>query len=228
MKIVTVVGIRGSGKTTVVEALTRELTACGLRVGTVKSVFCPTFHMDKAGSNTYRHTQAGAAVVTARAATETSVLYPRPLRPSEILAHYTACDWVLCEGDYELPALRIVAAHAEQDARERVNELTVAVSGLLSNNCGQLDGLPVLHPQRDIAALADLLLERAPEVESLSDMDRSLNGEDIRLSQAYCAMGCRGHAPKPVPAPIGVRAIVDGKALTLTPEQENLLRSWAK
>ena len=226
MKIVTVVGIRGSGKTTVVEALTRELIRRGYAVGTVKSVFCPTFHMDKPGSNTHRHAQAGACVVTARAAAETTILYPRPLRPSQILAHYTDCDWVLCEGDYELPAARIVAAHGEKDAAERLNDRTLAVSGLIANGEErQLNGLPVLHPERDIAQLADLLIARVAECGSLEALDASLRGADIALSQAYCAQGCRGHAPKPAS---GVRLVVDGKSVTLTAGQEALLRSWAQ
>ena len=69
MRIITVVGVRGSGKTTVTEALLKELSLRGVRAGTVKTIFCPTFHMDRPGSNTSRHIRAGAALVTARAET---------------------------------------------------------------------------------------------------------------------------------------------------------------
>ncbi|MBR1607834.1 MAG: molybdopterin-guanine dinucleotide biosynthesis protein MobB [Clostridia bacterium] len=224
MKIITVVGIRGAGKTTVVESLLRALTDRGLRVGTVKTVFCPTFHMDKPGSNTYRHTAAGAALVTAKAETETTVLYPYPLRPSEILAHYRDCDWVLCEGDYDLPVARVVAAHGPEDARERINDRTVAVSGLIANDQTALDGLPVLHPQQDIDQLVALLMEKAPDIQELSALDEALNGPDAALSRDFCARGCRGHgARKP-----GVLAVVDGIALKLSPEREALLRAWAQ
>ncbi len=224
MKIITVVGIRGAGKTTVVESLLRALTARGLRVGTVKTVFCPTFHMDKPGSNTYRHTAAGAALVTAKAETETTVLYPYPLRPSEILAHYQDCDWVLCEGDYDLPVTRVVAAHGPEDARERINDRTAAVSGLIANAETALDGLPVLHPQRDIDQLVALLMEKTPDIRDLSSLDLALNGPDAALSRDFCVRGCRGHAAKKP----GVLAVVDGITLRLTPEREALLRAWAK
>lgn len=224
MKIVTIVGIRAAGKTTVVEALLRALTARGQRVGTVKTVFCPTFHMDKPGSNTDRHTQAGAELVTARAELETSLLYPRRLQMSEILTHYADCDWVLCEGDYDIPAARIVASHGEEDARERINDRTLALSGLISNDRQELDGLPVLHPERDIDALADLLMERVADAEDLAAFDTPLGGADAELSRDFCARGCRGHAKKAA----GVRAVVDGKPLILTPEQERILRSWTE
>ena len=224
MRIITVVGICGAGKTTVVECLLRALADRGLRAGTVKTVFCPTFHMDKPGSNTYRHTAAGAALVTAKAETETTVLYPYPLRPSEILAHYRDCDWVLCEGDYDLPAARVVAAHGPEDARERINDRTVAVSGLITNDQDALDGLPVLHPERDIDQLVALLMEKAPDIQDLSALDEALNGPDAALSRDFCARGCRGHAGRKN----GVQVLIDGKALKLTAEQEALLRSWAQ
>lgn len=223
MRIVTIVGIKGSGKTTVTEALTAELTRRGRRVGTVKSVFCPAFHMDKPGSNTDRHLQAGAAVVTARADTETDVIYASALKPSELLRHYTACDWVLCEGDYELPVPRVVTAHAEKDACERLNPLTLAVSGRIANtDTAEAGGLPVLHPGRDIARLADLLEARVPEVTDLDGLDASLHGEDIALSQAFCGRGCGGHSHPQR----GVRLTVDGMPVPLDVEQEKALRAW--
>ena len=224
MKIITVVGIRGSGKTTVTEALEREMTARGLTVGTVKTIFCPTFHMDKPGSNTYRHTRAGAAVVTARAETETTLLYPRKLLPSEILKHYKGCGVVIFEGDYELPAARIVTAHGEKDALERINEYTLAVSGVISNGTDRLGDLPVFHPGRDIAALTDLVLKEAEDVENLQKLDMGLHGEDLDLSRAYCTAGCRGHL-KQTAAP-KVLLSVDGSEIFLGPEAQEELRRW--
>ncbi|MBQ7184499.1 MAG: molybdopterin-guanine dinucleotide biosynthesis protein MobB [Clostridia bacterium] len=224
MKIITVVGIRGSGKTTVTEALEKEMTARGLTVGTVKTIFCPTFHMDKPGSNTYRHTRAGAAVVTARAETETSVLYPRKLKPSEILRHYAGCGAVIFEGDYELPAARIVTAHGEEDALERLNERTVAVSGLISNSLDRLENLTVLHPERDISALTDLVLEKAEDVKDPETLDAGLDGEDLKLSRAFCAAGCKGHGK--MRTETGVRLTVDGHPVRLDGETEKELRQW--
>ncbi len=224
MRIVTVVGIRASGKTSLIEALARELSARGNKVGTVKTVFCPTFHMDKPGSNTYRHTRAGSGLVTVRAEGETTLLYPRRLSASELYDHYRGFDWVLAEGDYQLPAARIVTAHGEEDAMERVNPLTLAFSGKLADSRQDLAGLRVYHFQRDIAALCDLMEEKAEDTVDLKKLDESLNGEDLKLSRAFCAVGCRGHRDKKE----GVRVTVDGVPLSLSPEQEETLRLWAE
>ena len=221
MKIVTIVGIRGAGKTTLVEALLDAFQSRRLQAGTIKTVFCPTFHMDKPGSNTDRHTKAGSELVGIRAELETVLLYPRRLQPSEILAHYSNFDVVICEGDYDLPVPRIVAAHGEADARERINSRTLALSGVIANSMRELDGLPALHPDRDSAVLADLVLAM-PDVTDLSALDAALNGPDAALSRDFCAQGCKGHIKKPA----GVRVVVDGKPLALTPEQESLIRQW--
>ena len=196
MRIVTVVGIRASGKTSLIEALVGELSARGKKVGTVKTVFCPTFHMDKPGSNTYRHTRAGAGLVTVRAEGETTFLYPRRLSPSEVYENYRGFDWVLAEGDYQLPAARIVTAHREEDARERLNPLTLALSGRLADARRELEGLKVYHYEKDIVSLCDLLEEKVEDTGDLEKLDKSLNGEDLKLSRAFCAVGCRGHRDK--------------------------------
>ena len=63
MKVITLVGVRKSGKTTTVTGLIREMKKRGYRVGTVKSVFCPEFSMDTKDSNTWKHREAGADLV---------------------------------------------------------------------------------------------------------------------------------------------------------------------
>ena len=66
MKIFSVVGVRRSGKTTVVTKLIEEFKKRGYRVGSIKTIFCPTFSMDNPTSNTAKHRAAGADVVCAR------------------------------------------------------------------------------------------------------------------------------------------------------------------
>ena len=221
MKIIAVVGIRASGKTTVVENLVRVLAQRGHAVGTVKTIACPAFHMDKPGSNTERHILAGAAPVTARAQDETTVLYPRHLLPSEILEHYRNCDYVLWEGDYQIPVPRIVCARQSADALERINAHTLALSGRLADSLSELNGLPVVHVLQDPQRLADLL-EALPETDAdLEALDTPMNGHDAEVSGVFCAKACQGHPPKS-----SLTVMLDGRPLSLTEEQKAQILAW--
>ena len=61
--VIAVVGRKGTGKTRVVEALTRALAERGYRVVTAKHVPEEGFSLDRPGKDTWRHAEAGAAAV---------------------------------------------------------------------------------------------------------------------------------------------------------------------
>ena len=60
--VVSIVGRSGTGKTTLLEKLIKELTRRGYTIGTVKHDV-HGFEMDKPGKDTYRHFAAGARTV---------------------------------------------------------------------------------------------------------------------------------------------------------------------
>jgi molybdopterin synthase catalytic subunit len=62
MKIISVVGYKKSGKTTLVERLVKALTKCG-SVGTIKHMHEHT--INKPDTDTWKHAHAGADVVVA-------------------------------------------------------------------------------------------------------------------------------------------------------------------
>ena len=101
MKIIGVVGIRRSGKTTTVEVLIRELKKRGFTVGTVKSINCPLFEIEeREKSNTRRHKKAGADVVCASAKGETTFIYGEGLGQNRIFEKMDV-DYLILEGDYQ-------------------------------------------------------------------------------------------------------------------------------
>ncbi|MGC8969497.1 MAG: molybdopterin-guanine dinucleotide biosynthesis protein B [Conexivisphaera sp.] len=61
--VVAVVGGRKSGKTTVVEAITRELTESGYRVAVLKHIHHDEFDFDVPGKDTWRAFRAGSVAV---------------------------------------------------------------------------------------------------------------------------------------------------------------------
>jgi len=71
---IAVVGYKNSGKTTVVEALIKALVNKGFKVATVKHISEKDFSMDKKGSDTWRHSNAGAKFVVAVAENETALI----------------------------------------------------------------------------------------------------------------------------------------------------------
>ncbi|NTW28194.1 MAG: molybdopterin-guanine dinucleotide biosynthesis protein B [Coriobacteriia bacterium] len=60
--VVCFIGVSGSGKTTFLEGVIRELAEHGWRVGTAKHHHLPDFEIDIPGKDSWRHAQAGAVV----------------------------------------------------------------------------------------------------------------------------------------------------------------------
>jgi molybdopterin-guanine dinucleotide biosynthesis protein B len=100
MTILSIVGRKGTGKTTLIERLVPELNARGLRVGTVKR---PPhgFEFDIPGKDSYRHFHAGAhASLVYGHGTLAAVqrLDGEPPVTQLIEKHLADCDLVLVEG----------------------------------------------------------------------------------------------------------------------------------
>lgn len=228
MKIVTIVGIRKSGKTSTVTALIEAIRRRGKKVGTCKTVFCPTFTIDKPTSNTMRHRRAGSELVCSRAKGETAFLYPEALPLSKVLESYKGCDYVLLEGDYFAPVPRIVCAHNDIDALPRTNSRTFAYAGRISEKPEIELSLPHFNPltEEGADALLDLIDEKIPDIVPCSLLDQELPPVSGVTGDDFCQCGCHHHQKKQEGE--RVQVMIDGKALALTSEQRELLLSWAK
>ncbi|HJU74344.1 MAG TPA: molybdopterin-guanine dinucleotide biosynthesis protein B [Gemmatimonadaceae bacterium] len=118
--IVTVVGRKHSGKTTLVVRLAAELHRRGHRVMTIKHG-AHTFNIDPKTTDTYRHYHEGNAERVVMAAPDKFALVQRwseELGPREIAERYLSdADIVLCEGfkKSDLPRIEVFrrAAHDE-------------------------------------------------------------------------------------------------------------------
>lgn len=97
--VISVVGKSDSGKTTLLEGLIRELKRRGYRVGTIKHD-AHSFEMDRPGTDTWRHAQAGSdhVVISSpqRVASIRRVEQEQTL--DELVATMTDVDIVLTEG----------------------------------------------------------------------------------------------------------------------------------
>jgi len=225
MRIITVVGIRKSGKTSTVTALVEAIRRRGKRVGTCKTVFCPTFSMDKSTSNTAKHRRAGSELVCARARFETTFLYPEALPLSKILEQYKGCDYVLLEGDYYAPVPRIVCAHLAEDALLRMNSRTFAFSGRISQKDEIELPLPRFNALDNADALLDYIDEKIPDIYPCSLLDEQLPPVSGVTDDGFCQCGCHHHEKKQEKDTVQV--LIEGKELSLTKEQRETLLRWA-
>ena len=169
MRIVSVVGTKKSGKTTVIERLLPVLKGRGLRVGTLKLIHHETFTIHAEGRDTARHWEAGAEFSLALAPGETT-LVRRTDGGHETLEDIEGLvpegtDVLLCEG---LVAggddvRTIVCANAVEEARTLMGELelitkVVAVSGVVATDVQEIEGKDALD------ATVDEALDRLAEL----------------------------------------------------------------
>jgi molybdopterin-guanine dinucleotide biosynthesis protein MobB len=99
--VIAVVGSKSSGKTTTIEALTRELTKRGYIIAAVKHVPEPDFTIDTPGKDTWRFAQSGAKTIISVASNEIATIEKVkvenfPLK--EILQKCRGHDIVFLEG----------------------------------------------------------------------------------------------------------------------------------
>ena len=187
MKAIAVIGITGSGKTTVCETIIRGLRRRGYTVGSVKEIHFEEFAIDpNPNTNTNRHRAAGSQLVTARGRFETDILYQSELTMEEILKHY-GHDYVILEGVSDCNVPIIITAHNQAEVQERMDCRAAAVSGVLANTCsGEIFGMPVFNALSDPEVLVDFAEKRA--FEPLPSFDPDCCSE--------CGYSCREFAGK--------------------------------
>lgn len=162
MKLFSVFGITGSGKTTTIERIISELVKRGYTVGSVKDIHFEAFAMDTEGSNTDRHRKAGSQQVTARGLYETDILYQRQLKIDEILQHYDH-DFVVLEGVESGNFPKIVTGHNLSEVKERYDPSVMAISGRVSSQLTHYNNVPAIDATTDIERLVDLIEDQVYE-----------------------------------------------------------------
>ena len=98
--VITRIGKSGSGMTTLMEALTPELSRRGYRIATIKQHSHPGFEVDQEGKDSWRHARAGSVHVIIAAPDQIASYRPlkAELNLAEILQDVREADLVLVEG----------------------------------------------------------------------------------------------------------------------------------
>ena len=162
---IAVLGSQNSGKTTTIEALTKELTKRGYKVAAVKHVPEPDFTMDTEGKDTWRFGQSGAKTVMSIAAHEIATLEKtdtESISLKEILRRCEGNDVVLVEGFRKLVSndrriCKIVAVKSAEEAQEAMKNFRgiLAFSGPYSTEGMKLK-IPYVDVLRNPEKIADI------------------------------------------------------------------------
>ena len=132
-KVLLIVGSKKVGKTTLIEKLIPELTSRGYRVATVKHHHSDfPVSVDAAGTDTWRHRQAGAKSVALVTPTDVALFHDtdESLGLDQIIANFSGTDIVLVEGFHLEPYAKIaVMGETDKDWRLRVNRNLIATVG---------------------------------------------------------------------------------------------------
>jgi molybdopterin-guanine dinucleotide biosynthesis protein B len=165
-KIVAVVGGKHSGKTTIIENVTKQLRNRGYHVGAIKEmVRIPT--LDTPETETDRYTSAGMEAVVAAPLKETVIFLKRRLSLNEILQYLQGLDYILLEGfETEKTLPKIVAAKTVQEASEFSDGLAIAISGIITESeeeTAKATALKIslLSSIREAEKLADIVEQKA-------------------------------------------------------------------
>ncbi|MCK4758282.1 MAG: molybdopterin-guanine dinucleotide biosynthesis protein B [Thermoplasmata archaeon] len=173
MIIVSLIGLKKSGKTTTAEALISEFKARGYKIGGVKWMVQAGFTIDTEGKDTWRQKRAGADFVISMSKDELALIQNRPERPSfdDILALVPDdTDILICEGvetDHPDVIKMIIAKSPELladtfEVRD-IGDGVIALSGIIANEITEHPDYPVFNCTEPdgVKGLADLILASA-------------------------------------------------------------------
>ncbi len=170
----------GSGKTTTVVQLVRELKRRGYRVATLKHI-PRDFSIDTPGKDTWKHAEAGAEAVVALSEGEAAFILKRPLSPEEA-AKALSClgeyDFLVVEGFRNARLPKLVAAKDWSTAEKLIDELTLAVTGVVASQELPASPVPVVNAIEEPGRLAELVLGEEAEVKQVLSRLPGLNCGD--------------------------------------------------
>jgi molybdopterin-guanine dinucleotide biosynthesis protein MobB len=180
MRVVSIVGFSGTGKTRLVVRLIEELRGRGLRVAAVKRC-SHGFTLDTEGKDTADFSRAGAFGVAMASPDGWAALgRPAPATAAALGARlFPGADVVLIEGgksETGTPRIEVLRAGVSVDLAGRPEGLVAIVSDVPLP-----DGfpLPVFGPE-DTARVADLILSL--EEATMADIRLEIDGREVNLN----------------------------------------------
>lgn len=159
MRVFGVTGWKNSGKTTLVEALVRELTGRGRKVATVKHAH-HDFDIDKEGTDSFRHRQAGAKEVAIVSDRRWALMHElgEEGEPTleDILSRLSPADLVLVEGYKRGTHRKIETRRIEAKDGSPLTATDPHIAAIAADYPAAGESIPVFRLD-DISGIADFI-----------------------------------------------------------------------
>ena len=155
-KTVSVTGFKNSGKTSVVEALVKELSTRGHRIGTLKHT-ADDIDLDTPGKDTSRHRDAGSVATGILQENTTALFIDERLSIHQAAEKLGVIDILVIEGFKTVDThARIIVPREDGDVEKLSNGLEIATVKIPGSNYNG-EALTI----DDAAKIADIVEERA-------------------------------------------------------------------
>ncbi|MBU4535570.1 MAG: molybdopterin-guanine dinucleotide biosynthesis protein B [Euryarchaeota archaeon] len=201
MKIISVIGTKDTGKTTLVTRLVEKLSQKGYSVGTMKFSHV---HFDLADKDTGKHRQAGAKIVVGTGK-ETFILFDNPLDVESIITtieSYDELDFLVMEGFKSSKFAKISVSSLKDD-------YTIQQVDVKSLNDEKMDELVEIIEKRSYGLLQDLNCKKCG-FESCADF--SMDKVQGVAPEVHCKSQFKGALLE-----------VNGKRIPLNPFVQNII-----
>ena len=168
MKVVAIVGSKKSGKTTTIEALTRELTRKGYKIAAVKHIPERNFTIDTKGKDTWRFAKAGAKTIISVASDEIATIEKIDEDKFSLEKIFRKCkgnDIILLEGFKEIiskkkSVQKVVVVKSEKETLEALRsfEPILAFTGPYSTENLKLE-IPYVNVLKNPEKIGEIVVE---------------------------------------------------------------------
>ncbi|HMF29773.1 MAG TPA: molybdopterin-guanine dinucleotide biosynthesis protein B [Candidatus Lokiarchaeia archaeon] len=155
MILINAIGFSNSGKTILLEALAAHYVSEGVTVAAIKDIHGEDFRPDEEGKDTWRLAQAGATPVVGHSLHDTIFHWPQFIPLLEVISKITA-EVILVEGFKNESMPRIVCARDVGPLATLVDADTYCITGPISDEMQEYDGIPVLSARHDLPQIINL------------------------------------------------------------------------
>jgi molybdopterin-guanine dinucleotide biosynthesis protein B len=220
-RAVSVIGYKNSGKTRVVEALVRELTDRGHRVGTLKHT-AEDVLLDTPGKDTWRHREAGSRATAILHGRGSAFFIDRFFTVNEAVSRLGGLDFVVLEGFKSLETMaKIIVPREAGEIEGLSNGLEIAMADLAEGGLRAQGDVPVVSLDGG-GELADIVEARAFPM--LPGLDCHGCGYEDCLGLGRAILAGEASVDKCVGIAPGFTLRVDGEVVPLGPFVQDVTR----